>query len=204
MLLSKIAKQKVQRTKYKAQSTRFIFPMPDPEIDRRCSICGASVRPRAMFCTQCGQPIANRPKETETSQSDQDPAEDLSENSDTVGTAQRTVPELPETQPLIAVSDLSETQPLIAVPDLSQTQPLTTAHSVAEEMATTRLPNLQRATAVARGLEENVLGRVEKIRKVSSVVIDQAAYDPSVRFLLVAAGFFLLFLFLLILSKVIS
>jgi hypothetical protein len=157
-----------------------------------------------MFCPQSGQPIANQPKETETSQSDQDPAEDLSENSDTVGTAQRTVPELPETQPLIAVSDLSETQPLIAVPDLSQTQPLTTAHSVAEEMATTRLPNLQRATAVARGLEENVLGRVEKIRKVSSVVIDQAAYDPSVRFLLVAAGFFLLFLFLLILSKVIS
>ena len=114
--------------------------MSDPEIDRRCSICGASVRPRAMFCPQCGQPIANQPKETETSESDQDSAEDLSENNDTVGTAQATVPELPETQPLIAVRDLSETQPLIAVPDLSQTQPLTTAHSVPEEMSTSRLP----------------------------------------------------------------
>ena len=178
--------------------------MSDPEIDRRCSICGASVRPRAMFCPQCGQAIANQPKETETSQSDQHPAEDLSENNDTVGTAQATVTELPETQPLMAVRDLSETQPLIAVPDLSQTQPLTNAHSVSEEMATNRLPNLQRAAAVARGFEENVLGRVEKIRKVSSVVIDQAAYDPSIRFLLVAAGLFLLFLFLLILSRVIS
>ena len=33
--------------------------------------------------------------------------------------------------------------------------------------------------------------RVEKLRKVSSVVIDQAAYDPSLRFLLVAAVFVL-------------
>jgi hypothetical protein len=47
-------------------------------------------------------------------------------------------------------------------------------------------------------------GRLEKIREVSSVVIDQAAYDPSLRFLLVAAGLFLVFLVLLILSKVIG
>lgn len=51
---------------------------------------------------------------------------------------------------------------------------------------------------------DGVRGRVEKLRKVSSVVIDQAAYDPSLRFLLVAAAFFILFLVLLILSKVIG
>jgi hypothetical protein len=51
---------------------------------------------------------------------------------------------------------------------------------------------------------EGVRGRVEKLRKVSSVVIDQAAYDPSLRFLLVAAAMFLLFLILLILSKVLG
>ena len=51
---------------------------------------------------------------------------------------------------------------------------------------------------------EGVRGRVEKLRKVSSVVIDQAAYDPSLRFLLVAAALFLLFLILLILSKVLG
>ena len=50
----------------------------------------------------------------------------------------------------------------------------------------------------------SVRERVEKIRHVSSVVIDQAAYDPSVRFILVAAGLFLFFLLLLILSKVIG
>lgn len=51
---------------------------------------------------------------------------------------------------------------------------------------------------------EGVKARVEKLRHVSSVVIDQAAYDPSLRFLLVAAAFFILFLVLLIMSKVIG
>jgi hypothetical protein len=51
---------------------------------------------------------------------------------------------------------------------------------------------------------DGVRGRVAKLREVSSVVIDQAAYDPSLRFLLVAAAFFVLFLLLLILSKVIG
>jgi predicted amidophosphoribosyltransferase len=90
--------------------------MSEPEIARRCSACGASVRQRAMFCPQCGS----------------------------------------------------------AMP-----QP-TATHT------------------------EGVRGQVEKIRKVSSVMIDQAAYDPSLRFLLVAAGLFILFLVLLILSKVIG
>ena len=51
---------------------------------------------------------------------------------------------------------------------------------------------------------EAVKDKVEKLRRVSSVVIDQAAYDPSLRFLLVAAALFVLFLILLILSKVLG
>ena len=54
------------------------------------------------------------------------------------------------------------------------------------------------------GVAENVRERVEKIRHVSSIMIDQAAYDPSLRFILVAAVLFVLFLVLLILSKVIG
>ena len=30
---------------------------PEIEIDRRCTFCGVSVRPHAMFCPQCGNPI---------------------------------------------------------------------------------------------------------------------------------------------------
>jgi uncharacterized membrane protein YvbJ len=58
--------------------------------------------------------------------------------------------------------------------------------------------------AVHKPTDHSVRGRVEQIRKVSSVVIDQAAYDPSLRFLLVAAAFFILFIVLVILSKVIG
>ena len=114
--------------------------MSEPEIARRCSSCGASVRQRAMFCPQCGNPIPEA----------QAPA---------VTTA--TTPLIPET--------VIEAAPAPPVHDER-----------------------------VRG------GRVKKLRKVSSVVIDQAAYDPSLRFLLVAAVLFLLFLVLLILSKVIG
>ncbi|HKS10442.1 MAG TPA: zinc-ribbon domain-containing protein [Pyrinomonadaceae bacterium] len=60
------------------------------------------------------------------------------------------------------------------------------------------------ATTNKTGVAENVHERVGKIKHVSSVVIDQAASDPSLRFVLVAAGLFVLFLVLLILSKVIG
>ncbi|HEX7330978.1 MAG TPA: zinc-ribbon domain-containing protein [Pyrinomonadaceae bacterium] len=111
--------------------------MSEPEIARRCTACGASVRQRAMFCAQCGNPI---PQE-------QAPA----------ATA---TPLIPET--------------------------------------------IIEAAPPPKVREEGVRGRVEKLRKVSSVMIDQAAYDPSLRFLLVAAVLFLVFLVLLILSKVIG
>ena len=111
--------------------------MSEPEIARRCTTCGASVRQRAMFCPQCGSPI-------------------------------------PQAQAPVAA-----TTPLIPE-TIVESAPAPKVH------------------------DEGVRGRVEKLRKVSSVVLDQAAYDPSLRFLLVAAVLFLLFLVLLILSKVLG
>src|SRR5262249_28533099 len=59
-----------------------------------------------------------------------------------------------------------------------------------------------RATAAAREiLEENVRPQVEKLRRASSVVIEGASFDPSLRFVLVAGVLFVLFLLLLVLSK---
>jgi uncharacterized membrane protein YvbJ len=110
--------------------------MSEPEIARRCTACGASVRQGAVFCPQCGNPIAQ----------------------------------------VATVTTATET-----IVDTAPTQALSPA----------RPP-------------DGVKARVEKLRHVSSVVIDQAAYDPSLRFLLVAAAFFILFLLLLILSKVIG
>jgi len=124
--------------------------MSNPEIARRCTACGVSVRQHAMFCPQCGNPIA---------QVDTAPTEALR-------------------------------------PDLAATQPLS---AVVQPPPTPNTP-----TPVGVRAPDGVRGRVERFRKVSSIMIDQAAYDPSLRFLLVAAGLFLLFLVLLILSKVIG
>jgi hypothetical protein len=123
--------------------------MSDPEIARRCTACGVSVRQLAMFCPQCGNPIA---------QVDTAPTEAL-------------MPEVAATQALSPVA-----------PPPSQNAP----------------------TPGGIHALDGVRGRVDKFRRVSSIMIDQAAYDPSLRFLLVAAGLFLLFLVLLILSKVIG
>ena len=63
---------------------------------------------------------------------------------------------------------------------------------------------IQRATTAARGaLEDNVRPRVDKIRNASSFVLEEASDDPSLRFVLVAGALFLLFVVLLVISKVI-
>jgi hypothetical protein len=46
--------------------------------------------------------------------------------------------------------------------------------------------------------------RGEKLRKATSVVINEASYDASLRFVLIAAVLFLLFLVILLLSKIIT
>jgi hypothetical protein len=112
--------------------------MSEPEIGRRCTSCGLSVRKAAMFCPQCGNPIVQQ----------------------------------------------------------QTTDPVQTAP--------TQALNPEPNHAARSGVAENVRERVEKIRHVSSVVIDQAAYDPSLRFLLVAAALFVLFIVLVILSKLVG
>jgi hypothetical protein len=150
--------------------------MAEPEIDRRCNVCGASVRSRAAFCPQCGQPVS------------QDKAEDMQVD---LGETQAII-NTNDTVPLVRdpVRDLSETQPMIAAP-------VTVAQSPQSKIKSERVSN---NASDGKGAK----GRVNKIRKASSVVLDQAAYDPSLRFILVAAGFFLLFLFLLLMSKVLG
>jgi hypothetical protein len=64
---------------------------------------------------------------------------------------------------------------------------------------------LQRARAVARGaMEEKVAPRVEKLRQTSSVVLDGASDDPSLRFVLIAAALFILFLALFFISRMLG
>jgi hypothetical protein len=89
----------------------------------------------------------------------------------------------------------------MSMPDFSETKPLVPAPTLVPQEAPNPEPINPQPAGIAK---ESVRERVDKIRKVSSVVIDQAAYDPSLRFILVAAALFLLFLFLLIVSKVLG
>lgn len=57
-----------------------------------------------------------------------------------------------------------------------------------------------RAAAVGASVGESLKPRVERLREASSVVIDEAADDPGVRFLVIAVVLFLLFLLLWLLS----
>ena len=61
---------------------------------------------------------------------------------------------------------------------------------------------LHRASTAARGAIEHNVRRVEKVQHVSAVVLEEASSDPSLRFVLVALGLFVLFIILLVLSKV--
>jgi len=98
-----------------------------------------------------------------------------------------------ETRPLSStqVSQMLETQPIHALPN-----------ATVSELSGTVAP--RRDDNSRQKKEPSVLARVEKLRKASSVMIDQAAYDPSLRFLLVTAVLFFLCVLLMILSKVVG
>jgi len=86
----------------------------------------------------------------------------------------------------------------------STTTNIAAAETIVDNAPVESTPTPAQPVVVHRPADHSVRGRVEHIRKVSSVMIDQAAYDPSLRFLLVAAAFFILFIVLLIASKVIG
>jgi hypothetical protein len=64
-----------------------------------------------------------------------------------------------------------------------------------------RKPGQERRSAARVAMEARVKPGVDKLRRVSSVVLNEAAFDPGVRFILVVGVLFLLFLVLLLLSK---
>ena len=161
--------------------------MSKPEIARRCSVCGASIRDAAFFCPQCGEHLSpQNPDEKPTT----------------------SVITTPLEEPVTGQDQARDNE----VPTNSDPQKPGTS----EEPATTPKPTtadttqvgkvrdkIQRATTLARDVEGDVKHRVQKVRQMSSVVLDEAGYDPSLRFVLVAAVLFLLFLLVMLLNKLI-
>jgi|GEM_PF-2150352 len=63
----------------------------------------------------------------------------------------------------------------------------------------------RRAVAtVGASVGENLRPRVEKLREVSTVVLDEAADDPGLRFVIIAALLFLLFIFIFLFSYILG
>ena len=152
--------------------------MSEPEIARRCPTCGASIRVRAFFCPQCGREL------------DHHSPESTAENSS----------ETAVTRDLRSAKSRSENP--------AQQQADTKAQAPANEQLPrdTGLPRVREtvrslSAATPAAIESELLQRVQKIRKISTIVLDEAAYDPSLRFVLVAFALFILFLLLLFLNK---
>jgi len=268
--------------------------MSEPEILRRCPVCGAASRPGTLFCPQCGNALAGRgrdldaaePRNTEdglaldprlqtrklddpyalptrklyspdalptrrldspesTEQSRRTDAESAMLNSesadiqtlDTLKSALQSA--LAQKASLVRQGKHDEARQLdsqiekhkraleaavknimsstargsnvdaSALGDIGAEVPYVDIAVDATVADFDRQPdsriNVEGATLIPPGaLQESIRPRGEKLRKVSSVVLDGAAYDPSFRFVLVAAVLFVLFIVILVLSKVIT
>ena len=168
--------------------------MAEPEISRRCHFCGASLRVRGMYCPQCGQPTAesagdsHRERSTET--------EEVFDPADTVSVDFSALP----TADLQSHAAAAETVRLQPLSNENETERDTPALSTsADPLYATTKPLADVTTRDGR--MGDARRGFEKVREISNVVLDEASYDPSARFVLVAAVLFVLFLIILILSE---
>jgi hypothetical protein len=184
--------------------------MSQPEISHRCGSCGASIREQAFFCPECGRSLAGANAASSRSNDEKAPATVAAESAEVESSAAAAL----ETDKTAASHDRS---PVKADPVpthaksaksegpavLSQTAQQTAGKPGTYGKARDSLHRAgSAATSVARHALDDNVKRVEKIRHVSSAMIEEASYDPSLRFVLVALGLFVVFLVLLLLSKV--
>lgn len=184
--------------------------MVEPEIARRCRSCGASIRARGLFCPQCGKPTSD-PSKTSPGSSTYEPAADTEE----VYFAPETVSvDLPNQPPSDFSNDYSavtaETVPLHPFTNDVESSAAWQREQAPTEALPAAVPHYPATGSPADGarpraargaLGEDVKKGFGKVREISTVVIDEASYDPSARFVLVAAVLFVLFLVILILSE---
>jgi uncharacterized Zn finger protein (UPF0148 family) len=153
-----------------------------PEISHRCPACGVSLRDfgeGVMFCPECGKPLADSPVIQGN--------EAATNSIDTPAVASPSIATKPGDQEADSPNTIDKNP---AKPD----------ERVGARERTRE--TLQRASQRTRGAIEGNVKRVEKIHHASSAMLEEATYDPSLRFVLVALGLFILFIVLLVLSKV--
>src|SRR6266576_1001290 len=160
--------------------------MSDPLIARRCPWCGIAIREQAFFCPQCGKDLTQLHPDFSATIVESAPPE----------SKQKDTAEL--VLPTAAADPPAKAAPAPTAPPKSRRP------AIGQQALGKMGAGIQKATHVARDVEGNVAHRVQQLRDASSVVIDEASYDASLRFVLVAVVLFILFLVILFLSKVIT
>jgi len=172
-----------------------------PEISKRCLSCGAAVRVQAMFCPECGRPLSQSGKSAQTIAHDQAIPADAENATAAAVQAESKSRHEDDSSPAIQSEESANAPAAVVAESVSASGSATPTIGRQPKGARTR-ETLHRASTAARGALEDNVKRVEKIRQVSSVVLEEAHYDPSLRFVLVAVGVFIVFVILLVLSKV--
>jgi hypothetical protein len=168
--------------------------MQQPEISTRCSSCGAAVREPAMFCPECGKPLTAA-AQTEVAAAPEIEQSVLAPVTQTETVAPRDAEAPPE---VVKLAD----PPAAPQTAATTTEKSSSAPAVPHGARERTRERLHRASNAARGAIEDNVKRVEKIHHVSTAMIEEAHYDSSLRFVLVALGLFVVFIILLVLSKV--
>lgn len=174
-----------------------------PEILHPCPSCGAALREPAMFCPECGKPIAVAAETSSAAAPDAASETPVPEGSDTSSAVmdEPIEPVAPVVEAAVIPNEAKPDQPADESPkdEVSESD----LKPGARERARERLHRAgSAATSVARHALDDNVKRVEKIHHVSTAIYEEATYDPSLRFVLVALGLFIVFVILLVLSKV--
>ncbi len=183
----------------------------EPEIARRCKSCGAAIRARSAFCPQCGvvqtedgaqpAPAAAPSVAPETSQRK---AADSRPSAETVASAQATeTPVEMETPAPEGARALETAVPAAPVENPLRAGAIATNPGPAADVAPEKKRQRVTPAMVARGaVDDGSRKRADKLRRASNVVLDEAAADPSLRFVLVATALIIISVLLLLLARV--
>ncbi|HEX6623396.1 MAG TPA: zinc-ribbon domain-containing protein [Pyrinomonadaceae bacterium] len=218
-----------------------------PEISRRCLVCGASVRAGAQFCSQCGRRLGERGGAgAESSDVRPDARAGEAPSADAAGggeverafetwrsaehvaaeEARRTRVAEPaagdDVRPATAddsarpaaaggnarapVAGVAEPPPPTREAVVPETRALEPPPPRDEGATGARLAGAVGATRkrAASVVKDAITPRVERVRDRSIVMLEEAPDDSGLRFVLIAAALFALFIFLLVLNTVIK
>jgi len=179
-----------------------------PEISHRCASCGASIREPAMFCPECGKPlapaaptasIANASPDAEHPAVAEIPGATVASSAKLVESSEGPPAGRPSVKSAVGPEGVKANR----VSSRNQSTDPGARPPRTRERTRERLHRASSvASSVARGAIGDNVKRVEKIHDFSTAMLEEAHYDPSLRFVLVALGLFIVFVILLILSKV--